>query len=187
MSSRCSTSGIQRLQAAGQAVCAAVSAELPAAVGWHGVVHSIYLAPAAAAPTTAVTEARAVAGRGLEGDRYFDGTGTFSGVAGTGRHLTLIELEAIRALLDEEGIELDPGEARRNVVTCGVPLNHLVGREFLVGDVRVRGMRLCEPCSHLSRLAGRAVRLPLVHRGGLRADLLSSGTIRAGDAVVPVV
>src|SRR6476619_1204022 len=131
MSSPTSASGVERLRAAG----ATVEAELSAAVGWRGVVHSIHLAPAAAAPTTTVAEARAVEGRGLEGDRYFRGTGTFSAVPGTGRHLTLIELEAIRALLDEEGVELDPGEARRNVVTYGVPLNHLVGREFLVGDV----------------------------------------------------
>src|SRR5690348_315744 len=87
--------GTERLWTAGEAV----GAELPVALCWRGVVHSIHLAPGAAAPTTAVTEARAVAGRGLEGDRYFDGTGTYSGVAGTGRHLTLIELEAIRALL----------------------------------------------------------------------------------------
>src|ERR687886_109828 len=103
-------------------------------LGWRGVVHSLHVAPAAAAPTAAVAEARAVAGRGLEGDRYFDGTGTYSRTPGTGRHLTLIELEAIQALLDEEGIALDPGDARRNVVTRGVPLNHLVGGLFLVGD-----------------------------------------------------
>jgi MOSC domain-containing protein YiiM len=132
-----------------------------------------------------VDEVRAVDGRGLEGDRYFDGTGTFSNTAGTGRHVTLIELEALQALRAETGLELDPAEARRNIVTCGVPLNHLLGREFEVGRVVLRGMRPCEPCTYLSGLLGKDVKAGLIHRGGLRADILHGGLIRSGDAVTP--
>jgi DNA-binding transcriptional ArsR family regulator len=151
---------------------------------WQGAVHSLHVGPAAGAPLSTVDRVRAVAGRGLEGDRYFEGTGTFSRKPGTGRHLTLIELETLRALA-ADGIALDPAEARRNVVTCGVPLNHLVGRELRIGSVVLRGMRLCEPCTYLSGLVGRDVKTGLIHRGGLRADIVRGGTIRAGAAVRP--
>jgi MOSC domain-containing protein YiiM len=130
-------------------------------------------------------EVRAVEGRGLEGDRYFDGTGTFSQTAGTGRHVTLIELEALQALQAETGIELDPAEARRNIVTSGVPLDDLIGSDFMVGQVVLRGMRPCEPCTYLSELLGKDVKTGLAHRGGLRADLVRGGSIRSGDAVTP--
>ncbi|HLH26375.1 MAG TPA: MOSC domain-containing protein [Chloroflexota bacterium] len=150
---------------------------------WEGVVVSIHLAPAAGAAPTPVEAARAVPGKGLEGDRYFAGAGTYSRLAGTGRALTLIEDEALEALLDEGGIELAPGASRRNVVTRGVPLNHLVNREFYVGAVRLRGMRLCEPCAYLERLTQAGVRRALVHRGGLRADIVSEGVIHVGDTV----
>src|SRR4051812_2069387 len=94
----------------------------------------------------AVDEVRAVEGAGLDGDRYASRTGTFSDRPGTGRHVTLIEAEAIAAVL-REGLPFEAAETRRNVVTAGVPLNHLVDREFRVGDVVLRGMRLCEPCA----------------------------------------
>ena len=132
-----------------------------------------------------VDEVRAVDGRGLEGDRYFDGTGTFSNTVGTGRRVTLIELEALQALRAETGLELDPAEARRNIVTRGVPLNDLLGRDFEVGSVVLRGMRLCEPCTYLSELLGKDVKAGLTNRGGLRADILHGGLIRTGDAVTP--
>jgi len=127
-------------------------------------------------------------GKGLEGDRYFKEVGTYSGKPGPrgappAREVTLIELEAIEALKRDYGIELDPGDIRRNIVTHGVPLNHLVGREFRVGDVAMRGIRLCEPCAHLEELTRRGVLRALVHRGGLRAQILTDGVIRVGDAV----
>ncbi|HEY7063558.1 MAG TPA: MOSC domain-containing protein [Chloroflexota bacterium] len=151
---------------------------------WEGVVVSIHVAPEARAAMTAVEEARAVPGRGLEGDRYFAQAGTYSKRPGTGRALTLIEDEALEAIFDEGSIELPPGASRRNIVTRGVPLNHLVDREFCVGAVRLRGTRLCEPCLHLERLTTQTgVRRALVHRGGLRADILSEGTIHVGDPV----
>jgi MOSC domain-containing protein YiiM len=161
-----------------------LTGELPSS-RWRGVVRSIHVAAAAGAPMATVAEVRAVEGRGLEGDRYFDGTGTYSTTPGTGRHVTLIELEALEALRAETGIELDPGEARRNIVTCGVPLNHLVGLDFEVGPAVFRGMRLCEPCTYLSGLLEQDVLAGLIHRGGLRADLVRGGLIRSGDVVTP--
>ena len=149
----------------------------------NGSVHSIHITAVAAEPTVAVEEARAVAGKGLEGDRYFDGKGSWSSTPGTGRQLTLIELETIEALERDYDTRIEPGQARRNVVTRGVALNHLVGREFSVGAVRLRGMRLNEPCSHLASLTDEKVKQGLVHRGGLRADIVSGGVIRVGDAV----
>lgn len=133
-----------------------------------GSVDSIYIAGAAKGPMVSVTEAHAVPGRGLEGDRYFNQEGTFSKPL-PDYELTLIEIEAIEDFRREFGVELEAGDGRRNIVTRGVSLNDLVGQEFQVGHVRLRGIRLCEPCSHLARLSHRAVLRGLVHRGGLRA------------------
>ena len=111
--------------------------------------------------------------------------GSFSEKPGTGREVTLLEIEAIDALKLELGLEIEPGEARRNLVTRGVALNHLVGREFTVGEARLLGCRLCEPCSGLAAHTGKSAILPgLIHRGGLRCDILEGGVIRVGDAVV---
>ena len=128
--------------------------------------------------------AHAIAGRGLEGDRYFDGAGYWSKHPGVGREITLIEVEAIEALEREKKIAIAPSAARRNLVTRGVPLNHLVGREFQIGEVRLRGIRLCEPCDYLEGLTTKGVLTGLMHRGGLRADVVSGGTIRAGDPIL---
>jgi len=147
------------------------------------VVVSIQIAPEATAAMVAVQEARAVPGRGLEGDRYFSETGTFSKTPGAGREVTLIEAEAIEALNRDYHIELDPQDSRRNIVTRNLPLNHLVGREFRVGAATLRGMRLCEPCAHLERVVGKKVSPGLVHRGGLRAEILTEGAIRIGDPI----
>jgi MOSC domain-containing protein YiiM len=148
-----------------------------------GTVEVIYVSEVAETPTESVAEAAAVAGRGLEGDRYFAGGGTFSENRKPGRDITLVEAEAIEALAREDGIELGPGETRRNVVTRGLALNDLVGRRFMVGDVECRGDRLCEPCTHLEKLTEPGVLKGLTHRGGLRADIVSSGLIAVGDPV----
>lgn len=145
-----------------------------------GTVESIHIASAAAAPTVSVKEVLAIPGTGLEGDRYALRQGTFYKPA-PDYELTLIEAEAIEALKQDYDVELAPGEARRNLVTRGVALNHLVGREFQIGTVTARGIRLCEPCDHLKRLTGRPVIKGLIHRGGLRAQILTQGTIHVGD------
>ena len=143
---------------------------------------SIYIAPAATAPVSSVEEARAVRGRGLEGDRYFEGLGTFSAeLPGPDSELTLIEIETFRR---EYGVEVAPADARRNLVTHGVSLNELVGKEFRVGEVHVRGLRLAEPCNHLAKLVGkREVLDGLVHKAGIRAQILTNGVVRVGDAI----
>jgi MOSC domain-containing protein YiiM len=151
---------------------------------WQGSVVSISITSDGGAPMHAVDEAKAVAGRGLEGDRYFLRQGTFTDNANTtGRQVTLIESEAIDALARDYGYELAYKDSRRNIVTRGVPLNHLLGKEFRVGAVTLKGVRLNEPCSHLAGLTDDKVKAGLAHRGGLRADILNGGVIRVGDAV----
>ncbi len=149
----------------------------------QGKVESIYIASAAKAATQSVEEVVALPGGGLEGDRYAAKSGTFYKPE-PDYELTLIEAEAIEALQREFKIELPPGDARRNIVTRDVPLNHLVGKEFSIGAVRIRGIRLCEPCEHLQKVTGMKLIKGLLHRGGLRAQILSKGTIHVGDAVV---
>src|SRR5437773_6388368 len=149
---------------------------------FEGTVVSINIAPEAEARMQSVDEVRAIPGRGLEGDRYCVGNGTFS-KAKPDRELTLIEAEAIEALRSEFQVEFDLSASRRNLVTRGVPLNHLVGKEFWIGEVKARGLRLCEPCAHLQRLSHPKVLPGLVHRGGLRAQILSEGMIRVGETI----
>ena len=149
-----------------------------------GTIEFIYVAPTATAPTVSVNEALAIPGVGLEGDRYALGKGTFSKPE-PDFELTLIEAEAIEALKRDYNVELAPGEARRNLVTRGIALNHLVGRDFQIGEVRAHGIRLCEPCDHLQRLTGRQLIKGLRHRGGLRAQILTPGSIRVGDPLSP--
>jgi MOSC domain-containing protein YiiM len=148
-----------------------------------GTVESIHIAARAEEDTRPVETVEVVAGRGIEGDRYFrtDGSGTFHEADKHGQDLTLIEAEAIEGLAADTGIELGPGEARRNVVTRGVALNDLVGRRFTVGEVEAVGNRLCDPCNHLEKLTQRGVLKGLVERGGLRADVVRGGAIRVGD------
>jgi MOSC domain-containing protein YiiM len=154
-------------------------------VNVNGRVMAIHVAATAESPMARVDAVRAIPGQGLEGDRYATRTGTFSQRAGSGREVTLIEAEALDALARDYDIEFDPGESRRNVVTRGIALNHLVGREFTVGEVTLRGVRLCEPCSHLEALTRRGVLKALTHRGGLRADIVVGGVIHVGDAAAP--
>ena len=149
----------------------------------QGTVISIHIAPTGAAPMKSVTNAKAVAGRGLEGDRYYSKLGTYSNQAGSGRDVTLIEIEAIDALKRDYEVDLDANWSRRNIVTQGVPLNHFVGKEFKVGDVVLRGTRLCEPCAHMEKLTVKGAMRGLIHRGGLRAEIISGGSIRVGDTI----
>jgi MOSC domain-containing protein YiiM len=149
---------------------------------FEGRLDSIWITDRKATPLHSVDQAEAVAGHGLVADRYHRQEGTFSKPS-PDREITLIEREALEALGRDCQIALEPGQARRNLVTRGVPLNHLVGREFLVGDVLLRGIRLCEPCGHLERLTVLGVEKGLLHRGGLRAQIVRGGTLKCGDVV----
>jgi MOSC domain-containing protein YiiM len=149
-----------------------------------GRVEAIHLTDAGSQPMRAVERVRAMAGIGLEGDRYARGSGHHSGNVRDDRHVTLIEAEEIEALETGSGIRLAPGESRRNVTTRGIRLNELVGRRFRIGGVECEGTRLCEPCQYLTDLLGKPVLAPLVHRAGLRARILTDGEITAGDEVV---
>jgi MOSC domain-containing protein YiiM len=149
----------------------------------EGRVEAIYIGPDTAGPLGEVPEVEAVAGKGLVGDRkHWDALGEGKREE-PGRNITLIEAEALEALAEEHGIELGPGASRRQIVTRGARLNPLVGKRFLVGEVECVGIELCEPCAHLQSLTQPGVMRGLVHRGGLRADILRGGTIRPGDPV----
>ena len=149
-----------------------------------GTVEQLAVAPRAGAPMQVVGAARAVAGRGLDGDRYALGAGTFSPRAASrpGYDLTLIAAEVVEELTARDA-RLDFASTRRNVLTRGIDVNALVGREFGLGDVRCRGLRLAEPCAHLERLSGPGLLRPLISRGGLRVDVLSDGLVSAGATI----
>ncbi len=147
-----------------------------------GRIESIHIAPTAKSPMQEVAEVHAIPGVGLDGDRYAQKQGTFFKPE-PDFELTLIEAEAVEAAQRDHGLKLTPGESRRNLVTRGVSLNPLVGQEFQIGNVRVRGIRLCEPCSHLQALTGQPVIKTLTHRAGLRAQIVTEGPIRVGDAI----
>ncbi|MEX0664076.1 MAG: MOSC domain-containing protein [Acidimicrobiia bacterium] len=152
---------------------------------FEGRVVGIYVAPSEGAPMEARDEVRALAGKGLEGDRYAIEAGTYSGkrIEDAQRAVTLIEREAVQGADAEHGIELAEGETRRNIVTEGVRLNDLVGQEFLVGGVHLRGFDLSHPCTYLEEQTRPGVRKALVDRGGLRAEILDDGPIRVGDTI----
>ena len=144
-----------------------------------GHVEGIFIAPDPGALPEPVDSVRALAGRGLEGNRYF-----FDADAPPGRALTLIAAEAVEAMEHEHGISLEARATRRNVVTRGVDVNSLVGKRFRIGGVECEGVELCEPCTHLESLTKPGILKGLVHRGGLNADILGDGEISVGDAVV---
>ncbi|HLG81880.1 MAG TPA: MOSC domain-containing protein [Bradyrhizobium sp.] len=158
------------------------------ASGWQGRLLHIHIAPAASYEMEELAEAECVAGRGIVGDRYFHGTGTYSPKPDV-REVTLIEQEALDALsrndppLQERPIILEPHDHRRNLTVLGVPLNHLVGRRFRIGDVILRGGRLNFPCKYLEELLGKPVFLPLYNRSGLNCGIERGGIIRPGDMI----
>jgi MOSC domain-containing protein YiiM len=145
----------------------------------EGRVEAIFIAAEHGELPHPVDEVQAVAGKGLQGNRYWD-EGTPES------QLTLIEAEALEMLGRDHGIALDAASSRRNVLTRGVSLNDLVGKRFRVGPLECRGIELCEPCSHLESLTQKGVIKGLVHRAGLNAEILVGGPLRPGDAVVPL-
>ena len=146
-------------------------------------VERIFISPTPGGPQLEQASVRVVAGSGIEGDRYFGRHDE------PGQNLTLIEIEEIEAFLREQGRGDDVSITHRNLLTRGVKLNDLVGVEFSIGDIRLRGVELCEPCLGMGKalaspdLTAAAVVKRFLHRGGLRADVLSSGVIERGAAV----
>jgi MOSC domain-containing protein YiiM len=164
------------LLAAGDIALARPPRRDPAAMS--GTVQALWIATAAGKPARRLQRATALAGRGLEGDRHVAGTGTFpSGLPGSA--LTLIETEVCESFAPP----LAADEHRRNIVTQGIDLSALVGYEFVIGAVRCRGMRLCEPCTVIESYSTRPILRSLIHRGGLRADILCDGDISVGDLI----
>jgi MOSC domain-containing protein YiiM len=154
-----------------------------------GKVLAIVTTSEAGAPLQSVAQAVLESGRGLVGDRYYDHNGTFSEkLKDSGDwELTLIESEEIHRYNESQGLSLPPTSFRRNIVTSGIRLNELVGRRFKVGSAILEGMRLCEPCAHLGKLAGPAIVKGMVHKAGLRARIVTGSIVRVGDPIDPSV
>jgi MOSC domain-containing protein YiiM len=150
---------------------------------WKGELIAIFIRPEASEDTASLSQVRAVPGKGLEGDYYFRQMDQAISQPHASREVTLIEEETLQAVERDYGVLLGLGQSRRNLVTRHVPLNHLVGQDFQVGQVTLRGIRLCEPCSHLAALTRKEYQQALVHRGGLRAQILTEGMIWVGDVI----
>ncbi len=152
----------------------------------RGVLVAIHVADGASQPMRALAEAHLVAGTGIPGDRYAERRGTYSARHHIDRQITLIEHETLEALARDHGVGLATHEHRRNLTTQGIALNHLVGRYFAVGACVLYGGRLNVPCRYLEELIGKKVFRPLINRSGLNARVIVGGTLRAGDAILPV-
>lgn len=149
-------------------------------------IEAIYIGTKGGEALRRISEAHLEPGRGIEGDRYYLGVGTFS-EKNRGKpdsEVTLIEAEEIERFCAAEGSSREPGVFRRNLVTRDVRLNELVGQRFRIGSVELEGLRLCEPCAHLAALVTPAVLERMAHRAGLRARVVTAGTIQAGDSVI---
>lgn len=153
---------------------------------WCGELSHLFIAEAAGADMVECDRAHFVAGHGIEGDRYAHGVGYYSYRPHEDRQVTLIETETLDALARDHGIEFSPAETRRNLVTRGVPLNHLVGRRFRVGDVVLYGGRLNIPCKYLERLVDKPVFKPLLNRSGLNCQILNDGWVYPRDPIRPL-
>jgi MOSC domain-containing protein YiiM len=153
---------------------------------FRGVLEWVHVAAGASEPMRALPEATLVAGLGIPEDRYATRTGTYSERHHIDRQVTLIEVETLEALARDHRVVVEAHEHRRNLTTRGVPVNHLVGRYFRVGECVLYGGRLNVPCKYLEGLLGRPVFRPLIHRSGLNGRVIVGGTIRPGDAIEPV-
>ena len=152
---------------------------------FQGTLLGIFTAPSSGEPMVEHAQIAATVACGLAGDRYATDVARHPRGYTKIRHVTLLEEETVAALARDHDIVVTPIQLRRNLVTRGVPLNHLIGRRFRVGEVVLEGTELAEPCQYLADLLGVAVLKPLIHRGGIRAAIVVGGTLRAGDPVGP--
>lgn len=155
---------------------------------WQGTLQAIAIAAQGTEKIDLLDSVEAITGQGLAGDRYCDGTGSFSETTGTGREVTLIAQEDLDLIADQHNLQVTHEDSRRNLLTTGVPLNHLVGKRFKIGTVILEGKRLCEPCNTLAQSTGYGQKLlsAMVHRGGLRCDIIQGGIISTGDSIQPI-
>jgi len=149
----------------------------------QGQVISIYIAHNRGEQTISVDQVHAIPGMGIEGDRYFNKHDAHDTNSKPGREITLIEIEAIVSMQNEDRIQISPDQTRRNIVTRGITLNNLVGRIFFIGNIQLRGIRLCEPCQSLANRTDPHLLSSMVHRGGLRAEILTEGIIHINDSI----
>lgn len=148
-----------------------------------GKVEGIYISPNRGEPTMLVEQAHVVPGMGIEGDRYFIHHGTSNSDSKPGREITLIEMESIEAICQQDGVNITPDQTRRNIVTRGISLNDLVGQLFNIGTIQLLGIRLCEPCNYLASRTDPRILHSMAHRGGLRAEIISEGIIHVNDVI----
>ena len=153
----------------------------PSAV-WNGSVVNLYIAPEAAGPMTPLAQVRAFADRGLEGDRFF--RESWAAAKRPDKAVSLIEQEVLEMAASDHQVTIAGDKTRRNIITRGVPLIELLDREFMIGNVVMRGIRLFEPCAHLEKVSQiRGIFRALENRSGLKAAILSDGVIHTGDAI----
>jgi MOSC domain-containing protein YiiM len=151
-----------------------------------GVVVEIYIAERSGQPMRAVSAVEGAAGRGLIGDRHCRPADAPSSSEADLHNISLVEAEVLESLRNDHGIELDGADTRRNLVTRGVRLHDLIGRQFRLGGLLCEGVEVCQPCVHVQQRVGKPILRPLAHRGGLRARILASGVVRIGDSVALV-
>ncbi|QHP71255.1 MOSC domain-containing protein [Bradyrhizobium sp. LCT2] len=152
-------------------------------LGWTGVIRFIHIASRGFLPMHAMSEVTLIAGKGIDGDRYSMKEGFYSYLHAEDAQLTLFEIETLFAIKRECGIELRPEEHRRNVTVEGVPLNHLVGHQFWLGETLLQGARLVDPCRHIEKVTGKAIAKHLINRGGLYCKIVKGGIVRIGDTM----
>jgi MOSC domain-containing protein YiiM len=152
-------------------------------LAWTGLVRHLHITPRAFLPMRAMPSITLIAGKGIEGDRYMIGSeeGFYSHKPEEGRQVTLFELETLVALKRDHRIELSPEEHRRNVTVEGVPLTHLVGRSFWLGETLLEATRLSIPCRHIEEITGKAIFDPLINRSGLNCKIIRGGVVKVGD------
>ena len=162
-----------------------VQAPVAAKPSWTGFVRFLHITPRAFLPMREMPALTLVAGKGIEGDRYMIDReeGFYSHKPEEGRQVTLFELETLIALKRDAGIDLGPHEHRRNVTVEGVPLNHLVGQRFWLGETLLEATRLSIPCRHIEEITGKAIFDPLINRSGLNCKILQGGVVKVGDVV----
>ncbi len=151
-----------------------------------GIVEKIYLASQAQVPIESVDSAELIPSKGIVGDRYYFRTGTFSDKSDMrpDSELTLIESEEILAFNQTTKLNYSSDAFRRSIVTKDIRLEELIGKSFFIGEVELKGIRFCEPCAHLAGILGNEIMTHMIHKTGIRAQILKQGTIKVSDAIM---